>query len=136
MTNTTGHNPHQHNRVTPYRNRALTKPRGLYQLKATLFYIISIFLAVLLCLSEAYHPSATPSTRREAFQKASGFAAAAAAVVFGPVPKANAVISSKYCAYGTGDGCEDLAEGNELIKELQARSAANKEAIQQVGILW
>ena len=23
-----------------------------------------------------------------------------------------AVISSKYCAYGTGDGCEDLAEGN------------------------
>ena len=43
----------------------------------------------------------------------------------------HAVISSKYCAYGTGDGCEDLAEGNEYIKQLQAKSAANKEAIQQ-----
>jgi hypothetical protein len=46
--------------------------------------------------------------------------------------KADAVISSKYCAYGTGDGCEDLAEGNEYIRQLQQRSAANKEAIQLV----
>jgi len=44
---------------------------------------------------------------------------------------AQAIISSKYCAYGTGEGCDDLAEGNEYIKQLQAKSALNKEAIQQ-----
>jgi hypothetical protein len=41
------------------------------------------------------------------------------------------VISSKYCAYGEGDGCQDLAEGNPFILELQRKSAANKETIQQ-----
>ena len=45
--------------------------------------------------------------------------------------KVNAVISSKYCAYGEGDGCEDLAEGNPLILELQRKSSANKETIQK-----
>ena len=39
------------------------------------------------------------------------------------------VISSKYCAYGQGDDCSDLAEGNPLILELQRRSSANKEKI-------
>ena len=41
---------------------------------------------------------------------------------------ADAVISSKYCAYGEGNDCEDLAEGNPYILELQRKSAANKEA--------
>lgn len=41
---------------------------------------------------------------------------------------ANAVISSKYCAYGEGNDCEDLAEGNSYILELQRKSAANKQA--------
>ncbi|KAL3925200.1 MAG: hypothetical protein SGILL_000573 [Bacillariaceae sp.] len=44
---------------------------------------------------------------------------------------ADAVISSKYCAYGEGDGCSDLAEGNSYILELQKKSSANKETIQQ-----
>jgi hypothetical protein len=48
-----------------------------------------------------------------------------------PKEPANAVISGKYCAYGEGDGCADLAEGNEFILELQRKSSANKEAIQQ-----
>jgi hypothetical protein len=48
---------------------------------------------------------------------------------------AKAVISSKYCAYGEGDGCGDLAEGNPFILELQQRSSANKVAIQTVGHL-
>jgi hypothetical protein len=39
------------------------------------------------------------------------------------------VLSSKYCAYGQGDGCEELAGGNQLILELQRRSSANKEKI-------
>jgi len=37
------------------------------------------------------------------------------------------VISSKYCAYGEGNDCDDLAEGNPYILELQRKSAANKE---------
>ena len=45
-----------------------------------------------------------------------------------PKQPSNAVISSKYCAYGSGEGCDDLAEGNEFIRQLQAKSAANKEA--------
>ena len=38
---------------------------------------------------------------------------------------ANAVISSKQCVSGQGEGCEDLAEGSEFIKSLQKKSAAN-----------
>ena len=42
--------------------------------------------------------------------------------------QAQAVLSSKYCASGVGEGCNDLAEGNEFIKSLQEKSAANREA--------
>ena len=31
------------------------------------------------------------------------------------------------CTFGEGDRCEELAEGNELILKLQAKSRANKE---------
>lgn len=84
----------------------------------------ALTFALLLCLGDAYSVS-----RRQAL------VAASVAAIGGPPLAAQAVISSKYCAYGTGDGCEDLAEGNELIKQLQARSAANKDAIQQVRTL-
>ena len=43
--------------------------------------------------------------------------------------KTQGVISSKYCAYGEGNDCSDLAEGNPLILELQRRSSANKDKI-------
>jgi hypothetical protein len=39
-----------------------------------------------------------------------------------------AVQASKFCAYGEGDDCENLAEGNPFILELQRKSAANKQA--------
>jgi hypothetical protein len=41
---------------------------------------------------------------------------------------ANAILSSKYCAAGVGDGCDDRSEGNEYIKALQEKSALNREA--------
>jgi hypothetical protein len=78
----------------------------------------------------AYNSNAALS-RRDLMQGLVVAAGAAASVVAAP-KEANAVISSKFCAYGTGDGCEDLAEGNEYIRQLQERSAENKEAIQQV----
>ena len=38
------------------------------------------------------------------------------------------ILKAGGCAYGTGSGCDDLSEGNEFIKELQRKSAQNKEA--------
>ena len=43
-----------------------------------------------------------------------------------PPPTAGAVISSKYCAYGEGTDCENLAKGNAYTLELLKRSAANR----------
>jgi len=59
-------------------------------------------------------------------------ASATASVLMTEEP-ANAIISSKYCAFGSGEDCDDLAEGNEFIRQLQARSAANKEKNESVG---
>lgn len=59
-------------------------------------------------------------------------AASTAANVLIPEQPANAVISAKYCAYGSGEGCEDLAEGNAFIRQLQAKSVANKEKNESV----
>ena len=47
-------------------------------------------------------------------------------------PPAQAVLSSKYCASGMGEGCGDLAEGNEFIRALQEKSAANRERNEKV----
>lgn len=41
---------------------------------------------------------------------------------------AEEVIRNKVCAYGEGNDCEELAEGNPYILELQRKSRANKEA--------
>jgi hypothetical protein len=76
----------------------------------------------------AYQPSSSSSSlsRRDWF--ASAFAAAATTILIPEQPaNADAVLSSKYCAYGSGEDCEDLAEGNEFIRQLQAKSAANKD---------
>lgn len=57
------------------------------------------------------------------------------AAVCGSSPfDAMAVISSKACASGKGDGCDDLAEGNELIRSLQQKSAAKAEFYAKVSV--
>lgn len=60
-----------------------------------------------------------------------GIGGAAAAFISGE-NGANAVISSKYCASGKGEGCNDLADGNEFIRSLQEKSAANAEVYARV----
>jgi hypothetical protein len=62
-----------------------------------------------------------------------GAAVAVASMV--PQEPAKAIISSKYCAYGSGNDCEDLAEGNELIRALQEKSRVNKEANELVSLI-
>jgi hypothetical protein len=44
-----------------------------------------------------------------------------------------AVISSKACASGKGEGCDDLAEGNDFIRSLQQKSAANADIYAKVS---
>jgi hypothetical protein len=97
-------------------------------------YIVTIVAFLLLASQQvtSYNPGGLG--RRDLFH---GFIKVAASTVLASGPQeARAVISSKYCAYGTGDGCEDLSEGNEFIKVLQAKSAANKETIQLVRLAY
>ena len=65
-----------------------------------------------------------------------GLAGAAASLILGfscfP-SNARAVISSKSCASGIGEGCDDLSEGNEFIRSLQQKSAANADAYARVS---
>ena len=70
------------------------------------------------------------SSRREAFRLL-GSAVAGLATTTSTSPAA-AVISSKYCAAGVGEGCEELASGNNFIKSLQEKSAANREQNERV----
>ena len=61
-------------------------------------------------------------------ERRSFFTAVAHGMAFVATPSANAIISSRYCAAGVGDGCDDRSEGNEYIKALQEKSALNREA--------
>jgi hypothetical protein len=37
-----------------------------------------------------------------------------------------------FCVSGVGEACDNLAQGNSLIQQLQLKSALNKEQTQQV----
>ena len=93
--------------------------------------------ALLIGFVSAYSPT---TSRRTFFTKtlatvttaatATTTAVVVVTTVVTPFDEAHAidgVISSKYCAYGQGEDCEDLAEGNTYIQELQRKSAANKD---------
>jgi hypothetical protein len=103
----------------------------------SLYVVLSIFLSSQVVA--AYNSNNAPVVSRRDWMNGLVVVAGAVTASVNVPETANAVISSKYCAYGTGDGCDDLAEGNEFIRELQARSAVNKEAIQlvrTVGEYW
>ena len=93
--------------------------------------------ALLIGFVSAYSPT---TSRRTFFTKTLATVTTAAATtttavvvvttVVTPFDEAHAidgVISSKYCAYGQGEDCDDLAEGNTYIQELQRKSVANKD---------
>ena len=88
----------------------------------TACFVSSALLAVLLLISQVSCYNTKPVDRRT-FARNVGFLVAGA-----PLQNANAVLSSGSCAQGVGEGCEDRAEGNEYIKSLQQKSAANREA--------
>ena len=59
-----------------------------------------------------------------------GLIAGTAGILIG-TKEANAVISSKYCASGRGEGCSELSEGNDFIRSLQEKSAAKADIYAQ-----
>lgn len=81
----------------------------LTMLKTTLLFILTISGASGLAVQE-----------RRSFLKS---VSAGAALIAAPF----AANASPYCAAGVGENCEDLSEGNDFIKALQAKSAENKE---------
>ncbi|VEU42746.1 unnamed protein product [Pseudo-nitzschia multistriata] len=88
---------------------------------------------LLVVVVSAYAPNRPPSTGSDLLERRGVLSKTAAAVAFVatggalPEPASAGVQASKFCAYGEGNDCEDLAEGNPYILELQRRSAANKQ---------
>jgi hypothetical protein len=92
----------------------------------TLFTVVGYF--ALLCLNCAALQVA-PMDRRSLI---SGLTIGVA-TAYSNIHPASAVIGSKSCTSGVGEGCADLSEGNEFIKALQEKSAAKKEQYRKVG---
>lgn len=104
---------------------------GLRQLWVFLISVSSVKLTV-----QGYQPYQKPATsslmeRRILFNQAAIIASAVVVATVTP-SISNAVISSKPCIQGEGDGCVDLADDNELIKMLQQKSSNNRERNEKV----
>lgn len=82
-----------------------------------------LLLTLLLGAAGAYTTPETTTSRRRLLQSA----AAGAVLAVGRPAQA-----SQYCASGVGEGCADLSEGNDLIRSLQEKSAANREKNERV----
>jgi len=89
----------------------------------TVRFIAAVLVALLLLISQVSCYTTKPADRRSLIQNVAFLAASCGAPL-----QANAVLSSGFCAQGVGEGCEDRSEGNEFIKSLQEKSAANREA--------
>lgn len=87
-------------------------------------FIALTLLSLLLFISQTSCYTIKSVDRRSLLQKASFLASSLAA----PSHANAAVLSSGFCAQGVGEGCDDRSEGNEFIKSLQEKSAANREA--------
>jgi hypothetical protein len=85
-------------------------------------------LSSISCIQAYQYAAKSTTDRREWILNGSASVAALAVAATRP----QAAHASKYCASGIGDGCDDLSEGNALIKSLQEKSAANKEKYAKV----
>jgi hypothetical protein len=77
-------------------------------------------------------------TRRSILQQALTVATSAISITAATASTANpayadVIRSPGKCANGEGEGCDSLAEDNELIRSLQKKSAENRESNQRVG---
>ena len=81
------------------------------------------------CNRRSILQEATTSCWKIATCATSIIAAATANPAFADV---NVIRSPGKCANGEGEGCDSLADNNELIRSLQKKSAANRESNQRV----
>ena len=77
-------------------------------------------------------------TRRSILQQALTVATSAISITAATASTANpayadVIRSPGKCANGEGEGCDSLADNNELIRSLQKKSAENRESNQRVG---
>mmetsp|Transcript_3945 Transcript_3945/g.5199 ORF Transcript_3945/g.5199 Transcript_3945/m.5199 type:complete len:174 (-) Transcript_3945:81-602(-) len=73
----------------------------------------------------AWSSSSGNGTRRSFLSKS---LVAATIIIAQQEPQpAQAVVGAAPCASGVGAGCDDLSEGNDFIRELQEKSAVNKD---------
>lgn len=71
-----------------------------------------------------------PPTRRDILQSIS---LSSTILISSSTASASVIRSPGKCANGEGEGCDSLAEDNELIKSLQKKSSENREANQKVS---
>lgn len=104
-------------------------------LRPTLFTVAFAAAAVSYASAFQININATPlkaaASRRDVLTTT-----AACLSILLPLSPANADVirSPGKCANGEGDGCDSLAEDNELIRSLQKKSSDNREANQRVGM--
>jgi len=82
-------------------------------------------------------PAATasePYNRREILRTAGLGLLTLSTISTADPANADVIRSPGKCANGEGDGCDSLADDNELIRSLQKKSSENREANQRVGI--
>jgi len=103
-----------------------------------------LFLSLAASVTYAFNINSTPQeppatasaaaqcTRRVVMERTT---ATLGFIVLGGIDPANADVirSPGKCANGEGEGCDSLAEDNELIRSLQKKSSENREANQRVG---
>ena len=92
---------------------------------ATLFVrLLTVILVLFQGIAYGFSPLENSAVKRRDLLRSLAEVAGASSFLVLP---ANAVVSTKSCISGVGDGCDDLSEGNELIKSLQTKSAMNRE---------
>jgi hypothetical protein len=77
-------------------------------------------------------------TRRSILQQALTLSTSAISITAASTANpayADVIRSPGKCANGEGEGCDSLADNNELIRSLQKKSAENRESNQRVGAL-
>mmetsp|Transcript_10938 Transcript_10938/g.19985 ORF Transcript_10938/g.19985 Transcript_10938/m.19985 type:complete len:141 (+) Transcript_10938:38-460(+) len=84
----------------------------------------------------AIAPTAEQCTRRNILHRTAslGFLTIISTAAAAAPANADVIRSPGKCANGEGEGCDSLAEDNELIQSLQKKSSENREANQRVGI--
>jgi hypothetical protein len=119
---------------------SLHRHKHLHSHKMKQHFLVLVFACGLLFVLDtlAFEPPVVVTTTRRQIVWSfllSGAASIGTLAAVSPPPEvANAVLRSKGCYSGEGEGCSELSENNELIRSLQEKSLANKDRHEKVSI--